>query len=629
MNFAEQRENGQLRASLGRLALTGVVVLVAQTSPIQAQELVTPGSIWSYSDSGTAPADWMQTDFDDSTWPAGPAQLGCGETDENTVMGMGPGSYARQLCYFRHTFDAQPTELDDELLLRWLVDDGAVFYLNGEEIHRSRMAAGALTSESFALREYYLDSENRWLHTWVPKAKLRPGRNTLAVAVYQLNNQSSDLSFDLSLELDRAPLFSRKPYLQLATTTSMTLRWRTPFPSNYWLHYGVDPENLDHGIGHNLQSTDHQVCLQMLEPDTDYYYQIDVVGATRTSKSELRSFRTAPVPGNPDPFSVFVFGDSGTASRGAADVRDVILKRHLAKPAEFWLMLGDNAYQNGTDQQYQRAVFNFYPTLLRQLPLWSTRGNHETWPAVYYNIFAHPTQAEAGGLASGTEAYYSFNWGNVHFICLDSQGSNRLADGPMVQWLKQDMAQIEQDWIIAFWHHPPYTKGTHDSDNPVDSAGRMTQMREQVLPTLEAGGVDLVLAGHSHAYERSYMIGGHYGLSGEFAPEMKLDGGSGDPASDGPYQRHAGGQKGAVYCVAGSSGSAFRGSFDHPAMFRSLARMGALTLDFDGDQLDVNFLARNGDTIDVFRLVQSPAGETTPSEVRNAPKSGFPNSIPK
>jgi hypothetical protein len=629
MNFAEQCENGQLRAPWCRLVVVILALLGTQSSLIQAQELIPPGSLWSYLDSGTPTANWTQPGFDDSAWPAGPAQLGCGETDENTVMGMGSGSYAKQLCYFRHTFDAQPTELDDELLLRWLVDDGAVFYLNGEEINRSRMAAGALTSETFALGEYYANAENRWLHTWVPKDKLRPGRNTLAVAVYQVNNVSSDLSFDLSLELDRPPLFSRKPYLQLATTTSMTLRWRTPFLSNYWLHYGTDPENLDQGVGHDLQSIDHQIGLQMLEPDTVYYYQIDVIGAAGTSKSEVRSFRTAPVSGSTDPFSVFVFGDSGTASRGAADVRDVIMKRHQTNPADFWLMLGDNAYHTGTDQQYQRAVFNFYPSLLRQLPLWSTRGNHETWPEVYYNIFAHPTQAEGGGLASGTEAYYSFNWGNVHFICLDSQGSNRLADGPMVQWLKQDMAQVEQDWIIAFWHHPPYTKGTHDSDNPKDSGGRMTQMREQVLPTLEAGGVDLVLSGHSHTYERTYMIGGHYGLSSEFTPQMKLDGGSGDPTADGPYQRHAGGQEGAVYCVAGSSGSTFKGSFDHPAMFKSLARMGALTLDFDGDQLDVNFLARNGDTLDVFRLVQSPVGETTPSEVRNAPKSTFRNSNPK
>jgi hypothetical protein len=81
----------------------------------------------------------------------------------------------------------------------------------------------------------------------------------------------------------------------------------------------------------------------------------------------------------------------------------------------------------------------------------------------------------------------------------------------MANWLKQDLLVAQSsEWIIAYWHHPPYTKGTHDSDNPLFYDFEMVEMREQIVPLLENGGVDLVLAGHSHVYERTPLIDGHY-----------------------------------------------------------------------------------------------------------------------
>ena len=127
---------------------------------------------------------------------------------------------------------------------------------------------------------------------------------------------------------------------------------------------------------------------------------------------------------------------------------------------------------------------------------------------------AHDLQdGEAGGAASGTEAYYSFDYGTAHFIILDSMDSDRSTLSPMLQWLQDDLNNIPSttNWIIASWHHPPYTRGSHHSDKPADSEGRMIDMRENVLPILEAAGVDLVISGHSHVYERSYFIHGVYG----------------------------------------------------------------------------------------------------------------------
>src|SRR6185295_112429 len=197
---------------------------------------------------------------------------------------------------------------------------------------------------------------------------------------------------------------------------------------------------------------------------------------------------------------------------------------------DVWLMLGDDAYDTGTDAEFQAAVFDMFPTYLRQTPLWSAIGNHETAQATnpplsipYFQMFSFPTNGEAGGVPSGTEKYYSFDYGRIHFIALDSMTSSRQPGSPMLTWLLNDLESTSQDWIIAFWHHPPYTKGSHNSDTETE----LIEMRQNVLPILEAGGVDLVLTGHSHCYERSFFINGHYGSSTTFNNTMKIDGGSG------------------------------------------------------------------------------------------------------
>ncbi len=113
---------------------------------------------------------------------------------------------------------------------------------------------------------------------------------------------------------------------------------------------------------------------------------------------------------------------------------------------------------------------------------------------------------------------------NLHFICLDSHETDRSPDGPMLTWLVDDLMATGADWVIAFWHHPPYTKGSHDSD--VEPP--LVEMRENVLPILEDFGVDLVLAGHSHSYERSFLLDSHYGSSATLKPAtMILNGGDG------------------------------------------------------------------------------------------------------
>src|SRR6266536_5779543 len=405
----------------------------------------------------------------------------------------------------------------------------------------------------------------------------------------------------------RAATVTRGPYLQKGTHTNIVVRWRTDTATDSRVRYGDSPTSLNSFAGNATVTTDHEVNVTLLSPDTQYYYSVGTSTTPLAGGDSTYFWVTFPPEGTPAPTRVWVLGDSGTADSSAAAVRDAYFSATGARQTDLWLMLGDNAYNSGTDSEYQSAVFNVYPTMLRKSVLFPTLGNHDTAQSTqfvdtypYFSIFTLPKNGECGGLASGTEHYYSFDFGNIHFICLDSMTADRSPGGSMATWLQNDLATTRRDWVVAFWHHPPYSKGSHDSDTEIE----LIEMRENMLPILEAGGVDLVLSGHSHCYERSFLIDGHYGLSTTFNNSMKIDGGSGrDP---NPYTKPPGlsSHRGAVYTVAGSSGQTSGGSLNHPAMYISLNVLGSVVLDFTTNRLDLQFLDSTAGVRDTFAIVK-------------------------
>jgi hypothetical protein len=393
-----------------------------------------------------------------------------------------------------------------------------------------------------------------------------------------------------------------RAYLQTSTQTGVVVRWRTSWFTPSVLRLGTNAGSLTNVMNDSATKRDHEARVTGLLPDTRYFYSVGD-GNALVLDSE---FRTAPQ--TPRPFRVWVIGDSGTANAAAANVRDAYERRRLQ--TDVWLMLGDNAYGAGTEREYQRAVFDMYPQMLARVPVWPAIGNHDAL-GPYDEFFTLPTQGEAGGLPSGTELYYSFDFANAHFVCLDSCVSSRQPGSPMLRWLEEDLAATDKDWIIAYWHHPPYTRGTYDSDYE----GEMYEIRQFILPILEANGVDLVLSGHSHVYERSFLLNGHYGISVDLESGMILDGGLGRVASGG-YRKPAGGMgagQGTVYAVCGCSGQGGIGEFDlHPAMAVKYGGFGSMILEFDGLRLDASFIDDEGTLFDGFRIDKS-------QDVTNAP----------
>jgi hypothetical protein len=596
------------------VALIGLALLTYPETIARAQSpaLVATGSTWKYLDNGSNQGTaWRAVSFDDSTWKSGVAQLGYGDGDESGIVGYGPNASAKYVTtYFRHTFQVADPTAFDSLTLRLLRDDGAVVYLNGAEVFRNNMPAGTIAYTTLAAARIWGSGETKVKSTTVSPTRLVAGDNVIAVEVHQSDRTSSDLTFDLELTAGSGVRVTRGPYLQLGTPTTMMFKWRTSAATVGRVQYGLSPGATTWSMQETSSKTDHKLRIRNLTPSTRYYYNIGTATAVLTGADSSYTFTTGPSIGTAQDTRIWVLGDSGTANANARAVRDAYYAYTGTRGTNLWLMLGDNAYPTGTDADYQRAVFDMYPTMLRQSVLWPTLGNHDGYSAnsstlsgPYYSIFTLPRGAEAGGTPSGTEAYYSFDYANIHFVCLDSFESNRSPAGAMLTWLRNDLAATRQTWIIAFFHHPPYSKGSHDSD--VDR--ELVEMRENALPILEDAGVDLVLAGHSHSYERSFLIDGHYGPSSTFTSAMKKNGGSGRPDGTGAYRKPSADpspHEGAVYAVAGSSGQTAGGPLDHPAMFISLNSLGSMVLDVNGDRLDAAFIDSARSRRDYFTIVK-------------------------
>jgi len=414
---------------------------------------------------------------------------------------------------------------------------------------------------------------------------------------------------------------TRGPYLQSVSSSSVTLCWRTSGATPSTLAYGGAPGAYAFSITDTANVANHEVTIGGLLPAHAYAYGVGTPTGLLTPADATYAFRTAPAPGASVPVRVWVVGDSGHDNAQSEAVRDRFEAWSAARPPDLWLMLGDNAYSAGTDTDYQSGCFGLYALEMRRWPLFPTRGNHDVLYAGAWNdyleFFALPSAGQCGGVPSGSESYYSFDWGRVHFICLDSEGSDRTLGGPMIQWLRQDVAATAASWVICYWHHPPYSHGSHNSDDPADSEGKMTDMRTRVLPILDSTGVDLVLCGHSHSYERSFLLNGHYGLSSTLTAAMRVGPGDGRPGSDGPYLKpHAGKTpfEGAVYTVAGSSSEA-KAVSPMPCMVASLSVMGSMVVNIDGNRLDARFLDLNGAVQDSFAIVKGNGLNGAPPRV--------------
>ena len=467
------------------------------------------------------------------------------------------------------------------------------------------------------------------------------------------------LALALSLEAHAAnppKPFARAPYLQFASPTLMHVVWRTEGPVDPVVRYGKELGNLDKevrggaivaraSLGAKGQTIapkwealrtpsnvalpklhsapvgtfQYEAKIANLDPEATYYYAVFDGAKRLTPEDASYRFTTHPKPGPERPARFWIIGDGGTGREPQVAVHEAMRRtvENEKQPLDFWIHVGDMAYTTGRDVEFQSRFFEMYESTLRNKVCWASMGNHEgatssgkTGIGPYYDAYVVPTRGETGGVASGTEAYYSFDFANIHFICLDSHDLSRKPGDPMASWLKADLEKAKADWLIAFWHHPPYTKGSHDSDKETD----LTEMRKLIMPMIEAGGVDVVLTGHSHIYERSMLMDGAYATP-TVSENAILDDGDGDPDGDGAYRKSKGihAHEGAVQVVTGNAGQTLGRNGTMPVMRRIVLEHGSVLVDVKGDTLTGRMINRDGAESDLFSIVKR--GKVSPARL--------------
>jgi len=238
-----------------------------------------------------------------------------------------------------------------------------------------------------------------------------------------------------------------------------------------------------------------------------------------------------------------IIGDTGTGSEKQYQVGEMMAQYHQIFPFTFALMLGDNMYGGEAAKDYQQKFQGAYQKLLdKEVKFYASLGNHDLKTQVNYKLFN----------MDGKE-YYRFTKGNVAFYALNST----YMDKRQVAWLESELAKDTSEWKICFFHHPPYSSGgKHGSDKP---------LREIVEPIFVKYGVNVVLAGHDHFYERVKP------------------------------------QKGIYYFVSGASGKLRSGDVkkNSPLTAKAFDKdLHFMMAEVSGDQLYFQVISRSGETVD-------------------------------
>lgn len=298
----------------------------------------------------------------------------------------------------------------------------------------------------------------------------------------------------------------RDPYLVTVTDSSAVLRWRTRQPAQPGIRFWANEDTT--ALVLPEEGRDHTFQMLNLAPETEYLYQIQL---NDTLWTEAATFRTFPEPGDKDAFTFLALGDTGTRSSGQL----ALAERINEEEAAFVIHTGDVAYQSGTDLELTQNHFSVYAPLFKRAPFFPSPGDHDLRTAFgqpYIDAFTPP-----GGHASDAALYYSFTYGNARFIALFSNDDlefaaqySMLSDpgSDQYQWLLRQLSLARSDpgidWIIVFFHHPPYSASTgfggHGSD---------LQLRATVSPLMDGYQVPIVFNGHDHDYQRTRPIRGN------------------------------------------------------------------------------------------------------------------------
>jgi len=441
---------------------------------------------------------------------------------------------------------------------------------------------------------------------------------------------SDELSMVLIYDVDSDGFVTGSPQMFTSSPDDCDHYEFETFPQNFW---------------------EHIVHIDCLDPSKKYFYTI---GTYETDDQDLHLIEgwddddndtndeeyyfITPTQDEDETLHMWVLGDPGTGRKNentgsVSDSLRAVSVRHsfygegnyldekgLDRDEIDWLVTnGDNAYGHGTDWQQQQAIFNTYEEALRNKAYYPGVGNHDLdIPDIFFENFTSPTHSLNAPDKPG--AFYSMENKSTLFIMLDSNGHYYYTSSVLEEYrnnlktfLVETLENNTKKWVVVVVHNPPYTAGHHHSDSSQEYDTFFA--REELVPIFDQYGVDLVISGNDHVYQRSHLMRGVYEKSYDPLPYDEdyhyLQ--YGDPIEDEedifqyyktsnndakPYEDPE--MDGTVYVVMGCSGKVNQRNHEHPSLVMLgdqddddvvLGKLGSLHLEVTEDYIRTTFVS--------------------------------------
>lgn len=288
-----------------------------------------------------------------------------------------------------------------------------------------------------------------------------------------------------------SPLLSG-PYVVGLGTEDATVCWQTPRENKGTVRFRAEGKAEWTAAAETEAAAFHAVRLEKLSAGTEYEARVLAGG----QELAALAFRTAPEKA--DRFTFFVYGDTRSNPGAHEQVTTALLaEARRLKEHTFVLNMGDLASYGSDEEQTARQFFRPAAEMLRWLPIFPARGNHECGTRLFPRYF--PAPPRAGPPEKGlTGDNYCFDYGSVRVVVLDQYAAGGEVQA-QVKWLSERLAEAKDRWRFVAFHEPVYSNGGHGSN---------LRWRGAFEGALRAGKVHAVFSGHDHDYERTKPIGG-------------------------------------------------------------------------------------------------------------------------
>ena len=282
------------------------------------------------------------------------------------------------------------------------------------------------------------------------------------------------------------------PYLLFeGTNTSMAVLWQTDANETNTIRWGTNTSYSTGQASVGVYGSDfqHKQVITGLQPDTEYYYQVDGYGSW--------SFHTAPTA-TATTVKLFAYGDTRSYPANQEKVVTRMRAAYAKVPAFQTICLHAGDWVASDDEENWNSEW-FVKTnpqmhaFQAEVPIVGARGNHEDKGykgKIYKKYFPEPYNT--GGF------YWSFDYGPVHVAVVD-QYSTYTTGSDQYNWLDRDLAASTKPWKLVVLHEPGWSSGGGHGDNTI--------VQTDLQPLFKKYGVQLVIGGHNHYYARGVVDG--------------------------------------------------------------------------------------------------------------------------